>query len=271
MSDKKNDDFGDRMKMYENIETHKRFIPGLPIYARLDGKSFSKFTKGMNRPFDENMHKCMVEVTKYLVKEYNCNIGFIESDEISLCWYEEDVNSSIIFDYKIQKLLSTLAGTCSSKFMLEAMKYFPDKCERLIPRFDCRIFQLPTLMECANQFVWRNQDATKNAISQAASCYYSHKELMNKTGSEKQEMLFQKGINFNDYPEWFKRGVFIRKQSVEKILSEEELEHIPLQHRPLDNKAIRSEYVVLSTPILSKVENKIGFIFNSEEPIVYSV
>ena len=37
--------FGDRMKGYEAVEAKRRFMPLLPIYARIDGKSFSKFTK----------------------------------------------------------------------------------------------------------------------------------------------------------------------------------------------------------------------------------
>ena len=48
-------------------------------------------------------------------------------------------------------------------------------------------------------------DATKNAVSMAASAYYSHRELDHKTGAQKQEMLFAKGVNFNGYPDTFKQ------------------------------------------------------------------
>ena len=47
------DALGDRMKAYERQETELRFIPLLPIYARIDGRGFSKFTKGFARPYDE--------------------------------------------------------------------------------------------------------------------------------------------------------------------------------------------------------------------------
>jgi len=36
------DNLGDRMKMYEGIEHGHILMPHLPIYARLDGKCFSK-------------------------------------------------------------------------------------------------------------------------------------------------------------------------------------------------------------------------------------
>ncbi len=61
------DALGDRMKSYESVEAGRRFLPLLPVLCRLDGKNFSKFTKGMNRPYDERMSKCMVETTKVLV------------------------------------------------------------------------------------------------------------------------------------------------------------------------------------------------------------
>jgi len=48
-----NKDLGDRMKEYEssvkiNIESDNPFL------VRLDGKNFSKFTKGFKKPFDSN-------------------------------------------------------------------------------------------------------------------------------------------------------------------------------------------------------------------------
>jgi len=55
------------MKEYEAQETARRFLPGLPIYARIDGRGFSKFTKGMDRPYDARMSNAMVSATKVLV------------------------------------------------------------------------------------------------------------------------------------------------------------------------------------------------------------
>lgn len=42
------------------------------------------------------------------------------------------------------------------------------------------------------------------------------KDLENKGTSFKNEMLFQKGINFNDLPNWQKRGTGIYVKEVEK-------------------------------------------------------
>ena len=43
---------GDRIKSYE-ATTENRLLPHLPIVVRLDGRSFSKFTKGLNVNFDD--------------------------------------------------------------------------------------------------------------------------------------------------------------------------------------------------------------------------
>ena len=78
------DMFGDRMKDYERRETSRKFLPLAPVYARIDGRCFSSFTRGMERPYDVRLTRCMVETTKHLVKETGALIGFCQSDEISL-------------------------------------------------------------------------------------------------------------------------------------------------------------------------------------------
>lgn len=46
------DSLGDRMKFYESAQ-RTRLIPQVPVIARLDGKAFHTFTKGLDRPWDE--------------------------------------------------------------------------------------------------------------------------------------------------------------------------------------------------------------------------
>jgi tRNA(His) 5'-end guanylyltransferase len=61
--------------------------------------------------------------------------------------------------------------------------------------------------------VWRQQDATRNAIQMLGQCNFSHKELQGKSCNAIQDMLMlQKGVNFNDMPTEFKRGVCCRKE-----------------------------------------------------------
>ena len=267
--------FGDRMKGYEQMVTGRRFLPGLPVYARIDGRSFSKFTQGMERPFDHRMSDVMIATTEYLVEETDACIGYTQSDEISLCWYADKPESEIFFAGKIQKMVSVLAGMASSSFFMNYLYLFDQNTDdyyidsQKIPCFDARVFQLPNKMECANAFLWREFDATKNSISMAARSVYSHNELMYKNGGEMQEMLWQKGINWNDYPSFFKRGTFVQRKPKWVELDDETLAKIPEDKRP-DGPVQRHELVRLEMPPFTKVTNRVEVIFDGADPITES-
>jgi tRNA(His) guanylyltransferase len=54
----------------------------------------------------------------------------------------------------------------------------------------------------------------------AAQSKFSHSQLHDKGYSELQEMLWKEpGINWNDYPEGFKRGRFIEQKNITKSLT----------------------------------------------------
>ena len=47
----------------------------------------------------------------------------------------------------------------------------------------------------------------------AARAHYSHAEIVDRDNAQMHELLFQKGVNWNDYPPFFKRGTFLRRQA----------------------------------------------------------
>ena len=207
-----NDNLGDRMKEYEKVETGRKFMPCLPIYARIDGHSFSNFTRGMERPYDAVMSSIMEDVTKYLVKETGASTGYTQSDEIPLCWPMEDYYSDVMFAGKIQKMVSTLAALATAKFVELALKAFPERCAKRLPTFDARVFQLPNNTELANAFLWRVQDAVKNSIQMTAQHYFDHAELQGKNQKAQLELLESKGVVWGNYPRFFKEGTFVKRE-----------------------------------------------------------
>jgi tRNA(His) guanylyltransferase len=256
------------MKSYESRESDRRFLPMVPVYARIDGRGFSSFTRGMERPYDRRMTELMIRTTESLVEETHARIGYTQSDEISLVWLAERSDSSIFFDHRVAKMTSVLASYATAVFMADIYQ-MPDmasfRCR--LPHFDCRVFQVPSRAEAANVFLWREQDATKNAISMAARSVYSHKELDGKSGPEMQEMLFAKGINFNDYPAFFRRGTFIRRETVSRELTVEEIDRIPERHRPAPGSAVlRTQIRRLDMPRFSNVTNREAVIFDGSNP-----
>lgn len=134
-----NDSLGDRMKAYERAEAGRRFMPLLPVYARIDGRNFTRFTRGMERPFDRRMVDAMIETTRHLVDTTLPRIAYTQSDEISLIWLTERYDAEIFFDGRIQKMCSVLAAMTTARFMQEATRLLPGYEARL-PCFDCRVF-----------------------------------------------------------------------------------------------------------------------------------
>lgn len=166
------DALGDRMKAYEARESDRRFLPIIPVCARIDGRNFSSFTCGMDRPWDQAMTDAMIETTKCLVAETHARVGYTQSDEISLVWLSERSDSSIFFDHRIAKMTSVLASFATAMFTRALIGGPRASWIRRMPHFDCRTWSVPSRTEAANVFLWREQDATKNAISMAARAVY---------------------------------------------------------------------------------------------------
>ena len=179
-------------------------------------------------------------------------MGYTQSDEISLCLYSNDIKKGVFFDGRKQKLVSVLAGLATIYFYRALVKTMPSKLESF-PSFDARAFTLPNLCEAANVFLWREKDALKNSVSMAARAFYSHKDLENKSASQMQELLFQKGVNFNDYPAFFKRGTF--------ALSDEQRAKLPKDKQALTPHYERKRVRALECVPLGKMQDKESFLF----------
>lgn len=210
------DIMGDRLKAYEKQESELKFLKGVPLYARVDGRSFHSFTKGMEQPYDLKFSNIMDEVAKYLVKETGASIAYVQSDEISLCWYKPDLKSDILFNYKKQKLTSVISALATAKFLSLAMVEFKEKCDKCLPVFDCRLFNIPNTTELMNCFLWRYKDAIKNSVQMLARTYFSHKELQNKTTNELLDLLTLNNTRWEDFPQRFKEGAFFKNITEER-------------------------------------------------------
>lgn len=259
-----NDEFGDRMKAYEAVETSRRLDVSLPIYARIDGRSFSRFTRGMERPFDARMSHAMIDTVSYLVEATHARIGYTQSDEISLVWLAEGERADILFSGKVQKMVSVLASMAAAKFATVC----PTGFEGRLPHFDCRVFQLPSKTEAANTFLWRAMDARKNSISMAAQSRFSPKQLHGKRQADMLAMLAEAGVDFEvAYPGFFKDGTFARRKTVERLLTPDELAAIPEPHRP-SGPVARTVIETLSGLRFREVMNRVAFIFEGDEPAI---
>jgi len=241
-----NDSLGDRMKVYEQAEAGRKLMPRLPILARIDGRAFHSFTAGLERPFCKGLHDLMVATTKSLVEETNAKVGYTQSDEITLVWYESNPQTQVWFDGKIHKMVSQLGSLATLYFNTYLGDHLPLHYALKGPTFDARVWNVPTVDEAFNCLVWRQQDALRNSVSMAAQSMFSHNELQNKSCDEMQELMFTaRGVNWNDYPDWAKSGSFVTRNAKWTDFTTEELEALPPKHNARLNPNLKIKRSVI--------------------------
>jgi tRNA(His) guanylyltransferase len=205
---------GDRIKEYYENRTRVFLNRRMYTIIRLDGKGFSKWTKGLEKPFDKGFSDDMDATTVYLCDNIQgAKFGYTQSDEITIVLSDFDnLESQAWFDYNVQKMVSIAASLATAKF--NQLRLFREKNNPNynLACFDARVFQVPNIEEMVNTIIWRQQDCTRNSVSMAASANFPHKQLEGVKSADKQDMLFkEKGINWNDYLPKYKRGSVIKR------------------------------------------------------------
>lgn len=199
---------GDRMKRYE--EATRVVLPRRTYtIIRIDGKAFHTYCRGFEKPYDPKISLCLVQAACSIAASVQGVLfGYCQSDEASFVLMDFDrISTEAYFDNNLQKLVSISASLATATFNYW-MPILGSPHNRLA-HFDSRAFTIPDPTEVANYFIWRQRDATRNSVSSAAQSVYSAKELHGKSINQQQELLHQKGINWNDYPVSFKRGTII--------------------------------------------------------------
>lgn len=213
------DAIGDRMKsQYEN---RTRFMLPRRTYTiiRLDGKSFHTYTRNLNKPFDLGLIEDMDQAVINIMGEvHGAQFAYVQSDEISILLTDFATDGTCAwFDGNVQKIISVAASMMTAEF--NHLRWHRKRIHTpsdSLAYFDARVFTIPDPTEVYNYFVWRNKDASKNSISMVAYSLFSDKELHGKNSDEKQEMIFQRGINWAQYPAELKNGRLIVKQEYDK-------------------------------------------------------
>lgn len=230
------DPLGDRMKNnYEN-RAKMYLTRRTPVIIRIDGNAFHTFTRGFTRPYDTVFHNAMNATLEHLCKNIQgCKFGYTQSDEITLLLTDYDkLTTDAWFNYSVQKMCSIAASMATVAFnrafleecsqwsntsffdgaefkdLTEKEKTLLDAYSKAAEKgamFDARCFNIPE-DEVANNFIQRQNDATRNAIQMLGQTHFSHSQLDGKSQSDVQDMLMnERHINFNDMPVEFKRGV----------------------------------------------------------------
>ena len=209
------EDLDKKMRVYEQ-SLDQVMLPEIYLVARLDGRGFTRLTKEVCKfeaPFDVRFRDLMENTVRALMDcGFNVVYGYTQSDEISLLFHPEEKS----FGRKVRKYNSVLAGVASAAFSLQLGQQAV---------FDCRVVPLPTVERVQDYFLWRQEDAHRNALN--SHCYWMLRkegasvraatgQLRGQSVAYKNELLFQHGINFNDLPAWQKRGIGLYWKQVER-------------------------------------------------------
>lgn len=224
------DEFDKQLRLFET--TNDTYIlPGIYMVARLDGRGFNRLTKETHAfltPYDEAFRDAMLQTAEHLMDcGFRVIYAYNHSDEISLLFHPQE-NA---FNRLVRKYISILAGEGSARLSL----LLGD-----LATFDCRISQLPGVEQVLDYFLWRSEDARRNALS--SHCYWALRkagrspkeageELKGLSFEQKNDLLAGQQVDFESLPPWQKSGIGLLWEAYEKSATDPTTEQEVLARR----------------------------------------
>lgn len=204
----------DRIDSYQAASDYK-LLARLPIIIIINGRSSSKLTQLLDKPYCAKFSECILSTTLRLCSEVEGTLfGYQFNDEIILVVRNDQHPDTLPwYDNRLQKICSVTSAIATMHF---------NDCASSIslnltgdPIFTSQVFVVPTIGEAINTIIYKQQQNFHNSIQFA--CFY---ELIKKhdknyikdllTGlsvDEKIDLLKQEcKVDFNSYPVSFRRG-----------------------------------------------------------------
>lgn len=253
----KYDELGDRVKAFESKANAEQFDPHSFILARVDGRAFHTFTKGMAKPYDDMVFTAMIGATIAVSADLKPRLAFVQSDEATFCWHypkrEQVQMCELPFNGRVQKLCSLLAGAFSSAFLDTCVRQDAPRYLELnrVPVFDCRVWDVPTYKDQVDAFTWREKDAVKNAVSSAACTIATPKELEGLRHRERLALMAERGLDWPSFPNAYKHGAYVRRLTTSEPLDPVTWASIPEAKRPPAGTVVDRHRVAVDEQMLS--------------------
>lgn len=164
------------------------------VVLRLDGRSFHRYTRGLERPYDLQFMSDMDATAVALCREIaGARCAYVQSDEISLlitAFTDGATNAMIdescdlMFGGRVQKLVSISAAIASATFNARR-SHLTDT----FGLFDSRVLTLETVDDVHAYFEHRQFDCQKNAVTMSASTVATHHELIGVRTVDRAQMI----------------------------------------------------------------------------------
>lgn len=213
---------------YEYVKQYERDVYLLPdtyIIIRVDGKGFHKLSEfyGFEKPNDLRAIEIMNKAAYNVMNQFNDIImAYGDSDEYSFCIRKQ----CELYERRELKLVSIIGSSFTSYYLYEFNKVFSAQA-KMLPMFDSRAVIYPNLSVVKDYFRWRQVDCHINNLYNTSfwkliqvkgmTNQEAENALLGTVSSDKNEILFQLGVNYNNEPEIFKKGtIFVREPRADK-------------------------------------------------------
>lgn len=207
-----------------NYIAHSNFklINKLPVIINVNGRSFSKTTALLDKPYSLPFMEALTATASHLIQEIDGVVfAYIFNDEIILLTRnDQNPDTTAWCDNNVQRIVSSVASISSLYFNNYAASINLDIAEAI---FTTTTFVVPNMTEATNTLICKQQQNLQSSVQLA--CFYNLlKKGMNKnvikemtSGLDREEkinLLEQEcKVNFNEYPTGFKHGVACYKKS----------------------------------------------------------
>lgn len=213
-----------RIDAYQN-STDYYLLNRVPIIISINGRSFSKLTSLLDKPYSIKFSEIMFSTMLKLCSEIDGAIfGYSFNDEIVVILRnDQNIDTYPWYDNKLQKICSITSSIATLHFnqISSSINLMGDGI------FSSKVFVVPNIVEAINTLVYKQQQ--NHYISIQSACFYELLKKYNKNTikemlsglsiDEKLDLLNQEcSIDFNKYPVVFRRGAACYK--IPKIIDD---------------------------------------------------
>jgi tRNA(His) 5'-end guanylyltransferase len=251
----------ERIETYEQTSDY-RLLSTIPKVIVIDGKNTKKFSSLLNKPFSDQFLELMCATTIRLMSEIDGTIlGYTYNDIIIIA-----ANNNSFEDQWYNGNIQKIVSASSSIATIEFNKLAKEREIELLgdALFTAQTYSIPNITELTNLFIGKQNAAFHSALYMA--CFHEllkrkhdpdtiRQTIMDKTAGAKAELLFDStGIEFNNYPLHFVRGVgCYRAPKIMNIDGVDKIKH--------------KLYIDMELPIFAKDQEFLRTIFRSGHDI----
>jgi len=198
-----------------SFERDDKLLLNSYFVVRIDGKGFHRFSTAhsFEKPNDKRALSLMNHAAALVMRELGSSISlaFGQSDEYSFLFDRK----TTLYNRRGSKITSHLVSVFSASFVLLWKSYFPSIPLKYPPSFDARVVLYPTVENVKDYFAWRQTDTHINnlynttfwsLVKGGKSTKEAHEQLMGTVSSQKNEILFHAGLNYNTIDPIYRKG-----------------------------------------------------------------